>query len=78
MHPRLDELKVRKERLDKQIQLLQSKEAMKEKKLDTRRKILLGAMVQAWVKHEPDAEKSIRERLNHFLVKDSDRKLFDL
>ncbi len=78
MNQKLDELLKRREQLNAQIQKIRTKEANQKRKEDTRRKVLLGAlMMEMMEKGEIDSDK-IRKKLSSFITKDIDRKLFDL
>ena len=78
MSKRLEQLLKKKEELNAQIQKIKAKEAAQKRKEDTRRKILLGAlMMEMMDRGELDKDK-IRYRLDGFLTREIDRKLFDL
>ena len=78
MNKRLESLLKKREQLNAQIQKIKSKEAVQKRKEDTRRKILLGALLMEMMeKGELDRNK-ISKRLSSFLTRDIDRKLFDL
>ena len=49
-----------------------------ERKKDTRRKVLAGAMTLEMMAESEDARKRILARLDQFLSRDDDRALFDL
>ena len=78
MSRRLEELLKKREQLNAQIQKARSRESAQKRKEDTRRKILLGAlMMQMMEKGELERDK-ILKKLDGFLTRDIDRKLFDL
>ena len=78
MSKKLDELLKKREQLNARIQKERNKHSQQKRKEDTRRKILLGALlINMMGKGELD-EKKIREKLDGFLTRDIDRKLFDL
>ena len=78
MNKRLEQLLKKREQLNAQIQKLKTREASVKRKEDTRRKILLGAlMMELMEKGELDKDK-ILARLDGFLTREIDRKLFDL
>ena len=54
-----------------------AKYSHKARKEDTRRKILIGAMLMGEMRNNPQVEKSIMLRLDKFLVRENDRKLFN-
>lgn len=78
MTKRLDDLLKKREQLNAQIQKIRNRESEQQRKEDTRRKILLGAlMMELMEKGELDRDK-IMARLDGFLTREIDRKLFDL
>ncbi len=78
MGKKLSELLKKREQLNAQIQKERNKQSQQQRKEDTRRKILLGALVMEMMKKGELDEKKIIQRLDGFLTKDIDRKLFDL
>lgn len=48
-----------------------------QRKQDTKRKILLGAMLEKWVADEKIDRAIVSDGLNEFLLRDSDKALFD-
>ena len=78
MTSRLEQLLKKQEELKAQIRKEKNKLSQAQRKQDTRRKILLGAlMIELMKKGELD-EKKIIKKLDGFLTKEIDRKLFDL
>ena len=73
----LEKLKKQKEILDARIQQAESKLKVKERKEDTRRKILIGAFMIEKLKKEEKFDSMIKE-LDGFLTRNSDRKLFSM
>lgn len=73
----LDKLKEQRAKLDARIQAAQARANESERKQDTRRKILIGSyyLDQALKNNQMDELKNL---LDKFLTRDSDRKLFDL
>jgi hypothetical protein len=49
-----------------------------ERKSDTRRKVLAGALALEWAAEDRQFAAVFREKLGRFLVRDADRALFDL
>ena len=78
MGKKLDELLKKREQLNAQIQKERNKHTQQQRKEDTRRKILLGALMMSMMKKGELDEKKIMKRLDGFLTSDIDRKLFDL
>lgn len=77
MGKKLDDLLKKREQLNAQIQKERNKHSQQKRKEDTRRKILLGALMMEMMKKGELDEKKIMKRLDVFLTKDIDRKLFD-
>ena len=73
----LEKLKRQKEILDARIQQAESRFKVKERKEDTRRKILIGAFMMEKLKKEEKFDSMINE-LDGFLTRNSDRKLFGM
>ena len=78
MGKKLDELLKKREQLNAQIQKERNKLSSQQRKEDTRRKILLGALMMSMMKKGELDEKKIMKKLDGFLTKDIDRKLFAL
>ena len=78
MNKRLENLLKKREELNAQIQKIRSKEASQKRKEDTRRKILLGALLMEMMENSELDKNKIKKRLDSFLTRDIDRKLFDL
>ena len=77
MASRLEQLLKKQEELKAQIRKEKNKLSQQERKLDTRRKILLGALMMDMMKKGELDEKKIMKRLDGFLSRNTDRKLFD-
>lgn len=75
---RIDKLKERISQLTNQLQQEQAKERADQRKIDTRKKILLGAMVMNRMEQGFFARETIREWMDSYLTRDHDRALFDL
>ncbi len=78
MSKKLDELLKKREELNARIQKERNKHSQQKRKEDTRRKILLGALMINMMKSGELNEKKIIKKLDGFLTRDIDRKLFDL
>ncbi len=78
MSSRLEQLLKKQEELKAQIRKEKNKLSQAERKLDTRRKILLGALMMDMMKKGELDEKKIMKRLDGFLSRNTDRQLFDL
>ena len=75
---RLEHLLEKKKQIEARIQKIKAQESAKKRKEDTRRKILLGALVQYLIKTGYWSSDEISSQLDKFLDKPIDRKLFDL
>ena len=77
MANKLEQLLKKQEELKAQIRKEKNKLSQAQRKQDTRRKILLGALMMDLMKKGELDEKKILKRLDGFLTKETDRKLFD-
>ena len=75
---RIADLEKKKQQLANRIVRLRNLESAKQRKIDTRRKILAGAWVLHRADQDTDARLSLMRGLDEFLVGDRDRELFDL
>ena len=78
MASKLEQLLKKQEELKAQIRKEKNKLSQAERKLDTRRKILLGALMMDMMNKGELDEKNILKRLDGFLSRNTDRQLFDL
>ena len=78
MTTKLEQLKKKQEQLRLQIQKEQQKESAKKRKEETRRKILLGAMVLERMDRESEYREQVINKLDSYLTKERDRELFEL
>jgi large subunit ribosomal protein L7/L12 len=74
---RIDVLKKKKEQLNAQIQKLESLQKSRERKRDTRRKILIGACFMDKAAEDGSLD-SLYQQLDGYLKRNSDRELFGL
>ena len=74
---RLDSLKKKKEQLNSRIQKLESLQKSRQRKRDTRRKILIGAYFMDKATEEGGLD-SLFQQLDGYLKRNSDRELFHL
>ena len=72
---KLAQLKARKQAIESRAKAAESKKNRAE---DTRRKILIGAMVLEQWKNNSESEAKTKQALDKFLTKESDRQLFNL
>ena len=75
---KLDTLLQKKKQLENQIQLAKARETEKARKQDTRRKILIGAVILAQIKQKKFSEDQLNQMLDDGLVDERDRILFNL
>ena len=76
-HAKLAELKQKKQQLEEKIKLTEKKLAAKDRRDETRKKILIGAYYLE--KHnKEESMNSLLDNLNEFLAKKHDRALFGL
>ena len=73
-----DAQRKKKSVLEKQIRIAQTRTAARQRKTDTRRKILVGAMVLSHVDQKPESNAALLRDLDEFLERDRDRALFKL
>lgn len=78
MNKKLEQLKIKQAQLKAQIQLELQKDKTKARKEDTRRKILIGAMVMDGMEKNEEYKNKIMQNLNKYLSSEKDRALFDL
>lgn len=55
-----------------------AKTTLQKRKDDTRRKILIGAMIIGKINQDPTFKKRVLAELDRFLEREADRKLFNL
>ena len=77
MAKQLDALKKKRDAINSRIRLVQNRELRQKRKDDTRRKILVGSYFLDKAKKE-NSFKDLTTKLDKFLNRDSERKLFDL
>ena len=75
---RIAELEQQKQQIANRIARLRTIESTKERKRDTRRKILAGAWILARADQDQDTARRLKQGLDEFLTKPQDRMLFDL
>lgn len=72
-----EELSKKKEQIEARLKALDARQTLQERKDDTRRKILAGAIVLHHAKLKPDFQKWLAGELNRSLDKPHDRALFE-
>ena len=74
----LDAQRLRKATLNRQIQRAKSRITAAERKLRTRRLILMGSYLEHVTQDDPERKARLMKELDGFLERDRDRELFDL
>ena len=74
---KLEALKLRQQELKRQIATLETRVRESNRKLDTRKKILLGAYLLAKCEREQNFDAILAE-MDKYLTHDRDRKIFNL
>ena len=74
----IEKLEQKQAQIKAQIQLIRNREATKQRKIDTRKKILAGSAVLDAARKDPAAQEKLTKLLDSFLTAGRDRKLFDL
>ncbi|MGP0590994.1 mobilization protein [Nitrospira sp. T9] len=73
---RLEKLEQQRAKISKQISLTKNREKQQERKLDTRRKILVGSTLMTEAEKKPELYDTITRLLDRYLTREDDRKLF--
>ena len=74
---KVEKLKMQREQLNARIQKMEASEKAREKKRDTRRKILIGAYYLDKARDESTMDE-VNKIMDGFLTRQSDRELFGL
>ena len=74
-NPRLGRLLEQRNQIENRIKQIEAKEKSKVRKLETRRKILLGIMFEKLIAEDQIENKIIIEAINNYLKTDRDRDL---
>ena len=75
---RIESLRERKAKLDRELKALENKERSETRKRDTRRKVLAGAWLLNQVELGLFNETTLLQGLDQYLEKPRDRELFEL
>lgn len=75
---RIRELTKRKQQLENQLELLQNRETIARRKLETRRRILIGAERLSRLQKGELTEEGLRAEMDAYLVRSTDRAVFGL
>lgn len=71
-------LRDRQKQLTERIRQLEARAKTKSRKLETRRKVLLGALLSQWMQDDAAMAKRVQVALKTFLVRQVDRDTFGL
>lgn len=74
---KINKLKQKQDILKARIQLIENREKTRERKLDTRRKILVGSYFLDKFRRDDNYDELVKI-MDNFLTREIDRKLFDL
>lgn len=75
---KLDALTKKRDEINAQIQAIKAREQAQHRKDDTRRKVLIGGVVQKMLKTGEMPQERLNQILDKHLEKDTDRALFSL
>lgn len=75
---RIESLQAKKAQIEAELARLRARSRTENRKADTRRKILIGAVVMQEMEARPEIDGWIRKLLDQRLTKDRDRALFGL
>ena len=75
---KIDKIQQQIQALKEQLKKEKTKQNARQRKTDTRKKILLGAMLMHWVETGEFNEAELLKGLDKFLTRESDRALFGL
>ena len=68
----------RKRMAEKIINQIESRQSTNKRAIETRKKILLGAMLQEWVRTGEIEQSTLDQGLDRYLVRERDRELFGI
>jgi hypothetical protein len=74
----IQKLEQRKNALERRLNIAQTRLKNEERKKDTRRKILVGAMLLAKAQEDLEAQSALIRQLDSYLTTQRDRELFGL
>ena len=79
---KIELLERKKQQINAQIQVLKAKESVKKRKLDTRKKILLGGIIMKLLREQKpitlNTQSDLLSLLDQHLKRNTDRELFGL
>jgi hypothetical protein len=74
----IEKLEQQKNALERRLQMARTRLKNEERKKDTRRKILVGAMLLAKAEEDLEAQSELNRQLGSYLTAQRDRELFGL
>lgn len=78
MSKKLEKLLQQQEQLAQKVKQEQTRQKTRERKVITRRKVLLGALTMAVMEEDTQFRRRIEDRMEGFLVRKIDREVFGL
>ncbi|WP_063649547.1 hypothetical protein [Aliivibrio fischeri] len=78
MSSKLEQLKEKQLQLNNRIKLEENKLKAKDRKIETRKKILIGAMVLKKMENDDEYKDKVMQGLDKYLTVERDRKTFGL
>jgi len=75
---KIGKLEEKKRQIEERLKTLKAQDQSRQKKQDTRRKILWGALLMEWMDQDKLIQNAAHDRLETFLVRSIDRELFEL
>ena len=74
----IDALRKKRAQLDAQIRAVSARQVKEARKIDTRRKIVAGAVVLEHCEHDSEFKVAMTRIFDRFMTRNKDRVLFDL
>ena len=76
MGRQLDKAREKAEQLRQRIKDLEAAAKKKQRAIDTRKKVLMGAYLEHWMGQDPKVRETWEKKFPSFLVRDVDREIF--
>lgn len=74
---RLEKLKAKKQAIENQIKQIENRKNAEKRKIENRRKFLLGSAVLSEMEKNPGFKRVIDDLMGRFLTREADRALFE-
>jgi hypothetical protein len=74
----VQKLELKMQAMKRKLEEARARESRLERKADTKRKVLLGAMLKAWMESDEAMKATVHARLDKYLTRNSDRRYFGL